>query len=89
MDSIYKRGSLTVRGWVMASRDYTTATIVCPKCGKVGTVKVSTSDYPHAKHDDFSVERLPDGFAVRKLSKWQHDSQFECIKCRVVASYVT
>ena len=73
----------------MAARDYTTATISCPNCRKVGIVEVSTSDYPYAKDDDFRIERLPEGFAVRKLSRWQHETQFECIKCKVAAPYAS
>ncbi len=71
----------------MATRDFSTATVVCPKCGKEGVVEVSTSDHPYAKHDDFRIERLPDGFVVRKLSKWQHETRYECVNCGVQAPY--
>jgi hypothetical protein len=52
----------------MVARDYTTTPpqpLVCPSCNKVGIVDVSTADNPYAKSDDFRVERLPEGFAVR------------------------
>jgi transcription elongation factor Elf1 len=73
----------------MAARDHTIAIIVCPKCGREGTVDVSTSDHPYAKSDDFRVERLPDGFAIHKLSKWQYETLFECTTCNVVAPYAS
>jgi len=73
----------------MAARDYTTATIVCAKCHRVGMVDVSTTDHPYAKSDDFRVERLPDGFAIRKPSKGQYETQFECTTCKVLAPYTS
>jgi hypothetical protein len=71
----------------MAARDYTTTPpqpLVCPSCNKVGIVDVSTADNPYAKSDDFRVERLPEGFAVRRLSKGQFETQFECTTCNVL-----
>jgi phage FluMu protein Com len=73
----------------MAARDYTTATIKCQHCGKVGNIDVSTADHPYAKDDDFRVERLPDGFEIFKLSKWQYETVFKCTKCKVAAPYVS
>jgi hypothetical protein len=73
----------------MAARDYTTATIICPRCNRIGIVEISTADHPYTKSDDFRVERLPEGFAVRKLSKWQYETQFECTTCKVLAPFAS
>jgi hypothetical protein len=73
----------------MAARDYTTVIIICPICNKIGIVDVSTADHPRAKTEDFRVECLPEGFGVRRPSKSQYETQFECTNCKAPAPYAS
>jgi hypothetical protein len=62
----------------MAARDYDDITIKCPKYGKGGIAHVSTGDHPYMRSDEFMVHELPDGFTIKKESKWRRETTVKC-----------
>jgi hypothetical protein len=67
----------------MAARDRDESTIKCPKCGKTGVAEHSTGDHPYMRSDEFSIDKLPEGFEVVKETKWRYESSVQCTDCKV------
>jgi ribosomal protein S27E len=65
----------------MAARDRETIEIKCPKCGRGGTVRISTGDHPYMKTDEFLIDNLPPGFTQVKRSNWRSENTVKCEHC--------
>jgi hypothetical protein len=69
----------------MITRDSWALDLRCPACGANGTAWVSEDDHPlMPSKGALRVDRLPDGFRVRRLGDTMRTTKFECIRCRVL-----
>jgi predicted RNA-binding Zn-ribbon protein involved in translation (DUF1610 family) len=66
----------------MTVRDSWQVHLRCPACGVVGEAEVSEDAQPFMPPaGTFRVDRVPDGFRIRKLGVTMRTTQFECIQC--------
>jgi hypothetical protein len=67
----------------MEKRESWNVDLRCPTCGTAGEASVSAedNDYFPQLAGTLRVDRMPDGFRVRKLGQTMRATQFECIAC--------
>jgi predicted RNA-binding Zn-ribbon protein involved in translation (DUF1610 family) len=66
----------------MVERESWTVDLRCPTCGTAGEAVVSADEHPFMQAaGTLRVDRMPDGFRVRKLGDRMRTTQFECSRC--------
>jgi hypothetical protein len=77
-------GGMTERMGGMTERDSWKVALRCPACGAVGDAEVSDDDrLTVSLTGNFSVDRVPEGFRLRRLGGSMRTTQFECAGCGV------
>lgn len=66
----------------MVKRESWTLALRCPTCATAGDAVVSADEHSSMQAaGTLRVDRMPDGFRVRKLGDTMRTTQFECVKC--------
>lgn len=69
----------------MAARDSWKIDLKCPACGMVGEADISADDHPSMRPiGNLRIDRIPDGFRVRRLGDTMRTTQLECARCGVL-----
>jgi predicted RNA-binding Zn-ribbon protein involved in translation (DUF1610 family) len=68
----------------MTGRDRWNVDLKCPNCGASGTAGVSEDDNLLQPAGTLRVDRLSEGFRVRRVGGTMRTTQFECVSCGVL-----
>jgi hypothetical protein len=67
----------------MTRRDHYTWDLECPRCKRKGRIDVSENAAPYQAGLEFSVDKISEGFRVRKLGSSACDTVIICSACDI------
>jgi hypothetical protein len=68
-------------GATMAARDRGELTVSCTGCGTSGVVEHSEDDHPWMRRSNFTVDHMPEGFAIISAGDSLASLRIRCTSC--------